>query len=84
MGDRSSVGSEDAVQPELQSTYKMLKCAFPEDIPDELYEPLLWLLRQEMSIRQLAMLLALVTGTDYWTLLGHASAPRSYEGTLQV
>lgn len=48
----------------LISTYKMLKGAFPDGIEPKYYHPLLSLLNEEMSYRNLAEVINVVTGID--------------------
>jgi hypothetical protein len=42
------------IPPHLQSTYKLIQCAFPNGIEAVDYEPLLALLSEDMSDRNLA------------------------------
>lgn len=57
------------IAPHLLSTYKLIKCAFPDGIESEAYLPLLVLLEEEMSDRNLAELVAYYTGKDYSVVL---------------
>lgn len=49
----------------LLSTYRMVKCAFPDGIKDEEYLPLLAILLENMSIRVLAELMTYLVEKDY-------------------
>ncbi len=53
----------------LQSTYKLIQCAFPKGIDSEAYKPLLALLSEEMSDRNLAEVIAYYSGRDYSVVL---------------
>ncbi|BAZ10099.1 hypothetical protein NIES4071_19130 [Calothrix sp. NIES-4071] len=53
----------------LVSTYQLIKCAFPQEIDDESYLPLLSLLYEHMSDRSLAQVIAEYTGKDYHIVL---------------
>lgn len=53
----------------LQSTYQLIKCAFPNGIESQVYLPLLALLYDEMSDRNLAEVVACYTGKDYGVVL---------------
>jgi hypothetical protein len=57
------------IPPHLQSTYKLIKCAFPDGIEAENYEPLLALLSEEISDRNLAEVIAYYVGKDYSVVL---------------
>jgi hypothetical protein len=57
------------IPPHLVSTYKMLKCAFPNGIDEQIYLPLLAVLYNEMSDRTLARVIADFTGKDYFVVL---------------
>lgn len=56
--------SLEAVPPELRETFAMVRAAFPDDVPEADYEPLLSLLAEGMSFRGVARLLACLTGND--------------------
>lgn len=49
----------------LKSTYRMLVEAFPEGIDEDMYSPLLALLHEEMSDRNLAEVFSRFSGKDY-------------------
>ncbi|MDD1419498.1 DUF3349 domain-containing protein [Dolichospermum sp. ST_sed1] len=49
----------------LQSTYKLIQCAFPKGIESQYYLPLLSLLSEEMSDRNLAEVVAYYSVKDY-------------------
>jgi hypothetical protein len=53
------------ISPHLQSTYKLIQCAFPKGIEPQNYLPLLALLSEEMSDRNLAEVVAYYSGKDY-------------------
>ena len=55
--------------PELKSTYSMLKCAFPNDISSEEYFALLDILYNHLSDRNLARVIACLTGKDYYVII---------------
>ena len=50
------------ISPHLQSTYKLIQCAFPKGIEPQNYLPLLALLSEEMSDRKLAEVVAYYSG----------------------
>ncbi len=55
----------DTLMPKhLESTYKMLKSAFPNGIENEDYHPLLFLLYEYMSDRNMAEVISSITGKD--------------------
>ncbi|WP_413172391.1 DUF3349 domain-containing protein [Anabaena azotica] len=57
------------ISPHLQSTYKLIQCAFPKGIEPQSYLPLLALLSEEMSDRNLAEVVAYYSGKDYSVVL---------------
>lgn len=57
------------ISPHLQSTYKLIQCAFPKGIESQNYLPLLALLSEEMSDRNLAEVVAYYSGKDYSVVL---------------
>ena len=57
------------ISPHLQSTYKLIRSAFPKGIEPQNYLPLLALLSEEMSDRNLAEVLAYYTNKDYSVIL---------------
>ncbi|MBE9207238.1 DUF3349 domain-containing protein [Nostoc sp. LEGE 06077] len=57
------------IPPHLQSTYQLIKCAFPDGIEAENYEPLLAILSEEMSDRNVAEVIAYYVGKDYSVIL---------------
>lgn len=61
----------------LQSTYQLLKCAFPNDITEEQYAAILHFLHPHMSFRTLATVLASVTNKTYIHILNDTMG---YEG----
>jgi hypothetical protein len=61
---------EHAVVPqELQGTYDLLTCAFPEGIAQEAYLPVVAILAEEMSFRQAATVVAIFTRQPYPRIL---------------
>ena len=57
------------ISSHLQSTYKLIQCAFPKGIEPQNYLPLLALLSEEMSDRNLAEVVACYSGKDYSLVL---------------
>jgi hypothetical protein len=57
------------ILPHLQSTYKLIQNAFPKGIESQSYLPLLALLSEEMSDRNLAEVIAYYSGKDYSLVL---------------
>ncbi|MFN9552764.1 MAG: DUF3349 domain-containing protein [Dolichospermum sp.] len=57
------------ISSHLQSTYKLIQCAFPKGIEPQNYLPLLALLSEEMSYRNLAEVVAYYSGKDYSVVL---------------
>ena len=57
------------ISSHLQSTYKLIQCAFPKGIEPQNYLPLLALLSEEMSDRNLAEVVAYYSGKDYSVVL---------------
>jgi len=53
----------------LVSTYQLLQCAFPQGIDEQSYLPLLSILYQQMSDRNLAQVIAEFTEREYHTVL---------------
>jgi diketogulonate reductase-like aldo/keto reductase len=60
---------QSTIAPYLLSTYQMIKRAFPNGIEPEAYLPLLAILDDELSDRNLAQIMAHYTGKDYATVL---------------
>lgn len=56
---------QPTVPDELQSTYSMLRCAFPTGIPQDAYLPLLAVLGEQMSHRSVAATMVLFFGGKY-------------------
>ncbi|WP_435924044.1 DUF3349 domain-containing protein [Paenibacillus sp. DYY-L-2] len=56
--------SDILIPKHLESTYKMLKNAFPNGIGNEEYFPLMSLLYEYMSDRNLAEVISAITGQD--------------------
>jgi hypothetical protein len=57
----------------LQDIYNLLKCAFPEGIPENEYLPTMMLLHPKMSFRTLARVLAGLTNKPYIEVYNDAS-----------
>ncbi|WP_375474020.1 DUF3349 domain-containing protein [uncultured Nostoc sp.] len=57
------------IAPYLLSTYKLIQCAFPNGIETQDYLPLLALLYDEMSDRNLAEVVAYYTTKHYGVVL---------------
>jgi hypothetical protein len=57
------------IPPHLQSTYKLIQCAFSHGIEAENYDALLALLSEEMSDRNVAEVIAYYTGKEYSVVL---------------
>ena len=53
------------LRPELHETFRMVRTAFPDEIPEEAYRPLLALLAAGMSQRAAARVVAYCTGREY-------------------
>ena len=53
----------------LSSTYQLLQRAFPQGVDERFYWPLLSILQQQMSDRNLAEVIAELTGRDYHAVL---------------
>lgn len=57
------------IEAHLLSTYELIECAFPNNIDSKSYFPLLALLYEELSDRNLAKVIAKYTGKDYHIVL---------------
>lgn len=57
--------NESPVPDYLMGTYTMLKCAYPEGIPETEYLPVMALLYQIMSFRTMARVLSALTDKSY-------------------
>jgi hypothetical protein len=60
---------QKTIPTHLVGTYRLLKCAFPQGISEEFYSPLLAILYEEMSDRNLAQVIADFTGREYHAAL---------------
>lgn len=63
------IAPEENVEPlpaYLQDTYEMICAAYPHEVPEADYDPLLVLLGEGMSQRNLAHVLAQSTGKNYY------------------
>lgn len=72
---------QGTIAPHLLSTYRLIKRAFPDGIESVAYLPLLALLYDEMSDRNLAEVVALYTGKDYYIVLNDVYRVRSTDVT---
>lgn len=60
---------QKTIPTHLVSTYQLLQCAFPQGISEQFYLPLLSILYEEMSDRNLAQVIAEFTGREYHAVL---------------
>ncbi len=60
---------QKTIPTHLVSTYQLLQCAFPQGISEQFYLPLLSILYEEMSDRNLAQVIAEFTGREYPAVL---------------
>lgn len=67
------IGDNRPVPDHLRDTYDLLKCAFPDGLPDEEYWPVLSLLHPSMSFRSIAKVLSALTDKDYIEVYNDAS-----------
>lgn len=65
--------TREEVPDYLHAVYDMLKCAFPDGIPEEEYWSVMVLIHSFMSIRTSARVLAALTDKDYHWVLNDAS-----------
>lgn len=65
------------IAPYIKSSYELIKSAFPEGLNIESYFPLLALLEEEMSDRNLAETIAYCTKRDYSEVLNDIYAVKS-------
>ena len=56
----------------LEDTYNMLKCAYPDGLPESDYIPLLAILHEIMSFRNIPDVLAVLAGKDRWLVFNDA------------
>jgi Protein of unknown function (DUF3349) len=63
-----------SIAPYLLSTYKLIQRAFPDGVKQDDYFPLLALLYDEISDRNLAEVMAHCTGKDYSIVLNDVYA----------
>lgn len=68
---------QSTIAPYLLSTYQMIKRAFPNGIEPEVYLPLLAILDDELSDRNLAEIVAHYTGKDYGIILNDVYRAKS-------
>ncbi|CBN56984.1 MULTISPECIES: DUF3349 domain-containing protein [Kamptonema] len=69
--------TEVTIAPYLLSTYKLIERAFPDGINQEDYLPLLALLYEQMSDRNLAEVVAYYTEKDYYSVLNDVYSVQS-------
>lgn len=71
---------QKTIPTHLVSTHQLLQCAFPQGISEEFYLPLLSILYEELSDRNLAQVISEFTGRDYHVVLNDvyriASTPK--------
>jgi hypothetical protein len=60
---------QKTIPTHLISTYQLLSCAFPDGIDEQFYLPVLSILEEQMSERNLAQVIAEFTGRDYHIVL---------------
>jgi hypothetical protein len=60
---------QKTIPTHLVSTYQLLQCAFPQGFGEQFYLPLLSILYEEMSDRNLAQVMAEFTGREYHAVL---------------
>jgi hypothetical protein len=60
---------QKTIPTHLVSTYQLLKCAFPQGFSEPFYLPLLSILHEEMSDRNLAQVMAEFAGREYHAVL---------------
>jgi hypothetical protein len=60
---------QKTIATHLVTTYQLLQCAFPYGIDEQSYLPLLSILYEQMSDRNLAQVIAELTGRDYHVAL---------------
>lgn len=66
-------------------TRTFLNCAFPNGLDDAEYFPLLYLLRQEMTLRAASWLVGVLVGKDYMQIYNDAlGSHSSYMPDMQV
>jgi hypothetical protein len=62
-----------AIPPELRTTYLMLVCVYPDDIPEDEYWPVIAILHPYLSFRVIAHILPAFTEKDYVEIFSDAS-----------
>jgi len=68
---------KSTIPSHLSSTYELVEQAFPDGVEPENYFPLLAILSKEMSDRNLAETLAILTERDYSLILNDIYAVQS-------
>ena len=68
---------QSIIASHLKSTYELIKCSFPDGINRSSYFPLLALLEEEMSDRNLAETIAYCTKKEYSEVLNDIYAVKS-------
>jgi hypothetical protein len=66
------------------STWVLIKCMYPREIPDEQYKTLLHILARSMSIRAVSSVIAYIKGGDYPLYMGEASIAMIYEPDPEI
>ena len=67
----------DQIPSSLRGTYEMIRASYPDGVPESGYFPLLGLLKDHMSFRGLARVIAAAVGKDYPTVYHDALAAAS-------
>jgi hypothetical protein len=60
---------QKTIPAHLASTYQLIQCAFPHGIDNQMYFPLLRILYEHMSDRNLAQVISEYSGKDYYGVL---------------
>lgn len=67
------MSNQDSIPDYLQEIHNILKCAFPEGIPDNLYMPIIAIFHPVMSLRTIARALSECTDKPYIEVFNDAS-----------
>lgn len=78
--DGSVNGPPQDLPPHLHGTFAMPRCAFPSGVEENAYLPLLALLGSEMSIRNLAQVIAAFSGKAHELVLNDVYRAKSSDG----
>ncbi|MEM8829182.1 MAG: DUF3349 domain-containing protein [Cyanobacteria bacterium P01_G01_bin.19] len=68
---------QSTIAPHLRSTYELIRSSFPDGIDRDSYLPLLAILEQDMSDRNLAETISYYTKQDYSKVLNDVWAAQS-------